>query len=87
MIVIRKWMIYTAMLALLALTAPDRQAHERKIQKKYGASGADSSVVQVSLNVHPDIGYHDIHVFTFTLQNRRVLTFGALGVVFDVKSR
>lgn len=80
-------MVYTAMLVLLALTSPDLDAHEKKIQNIFKYSGSNSSnIVQVSLTQSSTLSYHDLYIFTYTKHNRRVLTFGILGLVFDVGS-
>jgi len=87
MFIIRKWMIYTAMMVLLTLTSPDLDDHEKKIQDIFKYSGSNSSnVVQVSLTQSSNLSYHNFYIFTYTKHNRRVLTFGVLGLVFDVGS-
>lgn len=86
MFVIRKWMIYTAMLVLLTLTAPDLDTHEKKIQGIFKYSGSNTNIVQVSLQQSSSLSYHDIYIFTYTKHNHRVLTFGVLGLVIDVGS-
>lgn len=86
MLVVKKWMIYTFMVVILVLTSPDLESHEAKIQDIFKYSGSNNNVVQVSLNQSPSLTYHDIYIFTYTKHNRRVLTFGAFGIVFDVGS-
>jgi hypothetical protein len=85
MFVIKKWMIYTGLFVIMYLTSPDMSAHENKIQEIFTNSGSNTEVVQVSLTQsNTNLTYHDILVFTYTKHNRRVLTFGALGMVFNV---
>ena len=84
MIVFKKWMLYIVLLIVLILTAPDIEAHERKVQQILMSSAETTEVVQVSLNENSNLTYHNIFVFTYTKHNRRVLTFGALGMVFNV---
>jgi hypothetical protein len=84
MIVFKKWMLYIVLLFVLILTAPDMEAHERKVQQIFMSSAETTEVVQVSLNANSNLTYHNIFVFTYTKHNRRVLTFGALGMVFNV---
>lgn len=87
MFIIKKWMIYAAMMVLLAVTSPDLDAHEKKIQSIFKYSGSNTAnIVQVSLTESPTLSYHDIYIFTYTKHNRRVLTFGILGFVIDVGS-
>jgi len=84
MIVFKKWMLYIVLLFVLILTAPGMEAHERKVQQILMSSAESTEVVQVSLNANSNLTYHNIFVFTYTKHNRRVLTFGALGIVFNV---
>jgi hypothetical protein len=84
MIVFKKWMLYIVLLIVLILTAPDMDAHEKKVMEIFKESANTTEVVQVSLNESSNLTYHNIFVFTYTKHNRRVLTFGALGMVFNV---
>lgn len=88
MFVIKKWMVYVALLILMVLTTPDIDSHEKKVQDifKYSGSNANPDIVQVSLHQSTSLTFHNIYIFTYTKHNRRVLTFGALGMVFDVGS-
>ncbi len=84
MFVIKKWMIYTGMLVVMFLTSPDMDAHEKKIQEIFTSSETNTEVVQVSLTQSSsNLTYHNLLVFTYTKHNRRVLTFGAFGMVFN----
>jgi hypothetical protein len=86
MLIVKKWMIYVFMVVVMILTSPDLESHETKIQDIFTYSGSNANIVQVSLNQSPSLTYHDIYIFTYTKHNRRVLTFGAFGIVFDVGS-
>lgn len=86
MFVIKKWMIYIFLVVVMTITSPDLESHEAKIQNIFKYSGSNTNIVQVSLNQSPSLTYHDIYIFTYTKHNRRVLTFGAFGMVFDVGS-
>jgi len=83
MFVFKKWMLYIVLLLVMIFTSPDRDAHERKIQEIFSASGTNPNVVQVNLD-HSSLTYHDIYIFTYTKKNRRVLTFGVIGMVINV---
>lgn len=85
MFVIKKWMIYAGLLMVMFWTSPDMDAHEKKIQEIFTNNESNTEVVQVSLTQSSsNLTYHNILVFTYTKHNRRVLTFGALGMVFNV---
>ncbi len=83
MFVFKKWMLYIIMIVVMIFTTPDREAHERKIQNSWISSGTNPDVIQIAMD-HPSLSYHDIYIFTYTKNNRRVLTFGAFGMVFKV---
>jgi hypothetical protein len=86
MIVFKKWMLYVVVVIAMIITAPDMEAHERKVQQIFKSSANTSEIIQVSLQENSSLTYHNIFVFTYTRHNRRVLTFGAAGMVFDVGS-
>ena len=83
MIVIRRWMIYAFVVLVMILTVPDEKAHEKKVQEILNYQYPEAEMVQVSMNHPLDVTYHNLYVFTYTKYNRRVLTFGVLGLVFN----
>lgn len=84
MIIIRKWMIYAAMLSFLAVTTPDENAHKQKVSTMSENLQANTEEVTTAQLTNREVTYHNIYLFTYTLHNRRVLTFGALGFVINV---